>query len=738
MATTIDNYKVKVTVEGGDGIKNLKKDMEGLGEVGGPLGNTINGIISKLGPLGIAASLAGGAFVALGTKALSLAGELSDIAGATGIAAGTLMNFRQSVVEAGGKAEDFGQIAAKLNQSVQEAASGNETFQKSFQNLGVFVTDANGKIRPTGDILQDIISKFQNGELSSKQYAAAIDILGKNINKLELGKLSAIADPIKDEQIKQLDRYNDAIDKLAELVNNKLITSFGKLAIAIDNAFGSTASQRLADLEDEANKRGQTYRMRTEGFLNKPLFGPEAEPLSGQSVPIPERLRDMTEKEKAAYKERQQAAAAHANEMQRQINRASGAQSGRPAAGGGYGATPESVINATKASEKNIAQSRIEQNKQTQLAINSERLSAILMFADQESAITEKTDAQIKDIKINTQAEISKARLDIYSQEKISEQQKANEFGAKEKELRLKEAAEISKARTQMSEAITREQQRIQDIITQSKARVTEEENLNNVIERRNQFLNENSTMTDRERDRAQKLFELEEERLKVLRQIALIKDIPPDERAKRETEINGIYAQRKILTEQQQQADIELQSNFGLGFEKAYRQYAEDSRNAFETAGNLFKTVTRSMEDSIVNFSKTGKFEFKGFVNSIIEELIRSQVRQLIAKTFGGLGGGAGSSGGSVLGSIGKLLGFANGGIIPTNGPVIVGERGPELLVGASGNRVIPNNALGGGSITYNINAVDAMSFKQMLAQDPTFLHAVAEQGRRRMPGAR
>ena len=51
-----------------------------------------------------------------------------------------------------------------------------------------------------------------------------------------------------------------------------------------------------------------------------------------------------------------------------------------------------------------------------------------------------------------------------------------------------------------------------------------------------------------------------------------------------------------------------------------------------------------------------------------------------------------------------------------------------------------MPNNALGGGggNVTYNINAVDAMSFKQMLAQDPTFLHAVAEQGRRRLPGGR
>jgi hypothetical protein len=100
-------------------------------------------------------------------------------------------------------------------------------------------------------------------------------------------------------------------------------------------------------------------------------------------------------------------------------------------------------------------------------------------------------------------------------------------------------------------------------------------------------------------------------------------------------------------------------------------------------------------------------------------------------------LGGGGGGGGG--FKSLTKMLGFANGGIVPTNGPVIVGERGPELLVGASGNRVVPNNALnGGGSVTYNISAVDARSFKELVASDPSFIYAVTEQGRKTVPFSR
>jgi phage-related protein len=59
---------------------------------------------------------------------------------------------------------------------------------------------------------------------------------------------------------------------------------------------------------------------------------------------------------------------------------------------------------------------------------------------------------------------------------------------------------------------------------------------------------------------------------------------------------------------------------------------------------------------------------------------------------------GFAGKVGGAVGGAISKGLGFhANGGVV-SSGIAVVGERGPELLVGAQGSRVIPNNQLGGG----------------------------------------
>ena len=123
-----------------------------------------------------------------------------------------------------------------------------------------------------------------------------------------------------------------------------------------------------------------------------------------------------------------------------------------------------------------------------------------------------------------------------------------------------------------------------------------------------------------------------------------------------------------------------------------------------------------------------------------------------------GGGGGGGGSSsggggGGSIVGSVvgavvdkGKdlvksLFGFADGGYIPGNKMSVVGENGPELFMPSQSGSIIPNFAGGGQggggvtNVTYNINATDAQSFKQLVARDPEFIYNVSQAGARRVP---
>lgn len=711
---TVEDFKLRITVEGEGKIRSvsaavgdLKKDVDAFGQVGGPLGNTINGIVGRLGTMATAGLAAGAVFVALGMKAIQLADQIADISDASGVAAGALLNFKASLIEAGGKSDDFSVLATKLAQNLGDAATGGEAAQKSFQKLGVFVRDANGNIRDSGDVLRDVIAKLAAIENPAIRSAMAVELLGKNAKNIDFTKVNAINDPFKDEQIKQLAKYQEAIDKISNSVANGLLTVFGKLAIAINNA-----QEQAAKAQADAESRGNT------------LY---PSPVTGQLLERP-----MSKKEKEEYELRKKIADAYkdqAREMQRLE------KIGKPASGAGdFGATPEATLKAIAESQKRIAQSGIEARKLEQLKGANDLLA----------------------IEINAAAEIAKQREEIFGKERLTDAQKTAEFAAKKAEIEKKAANDTAKYQSQQNakiyseleaqrqksaEELAAEETRINNIVESTRQLSVEQQYQLDAQKRKNQLLVNTAIMSDREAKNTQELFALEEERLALLRKIAEVKDLPYEERLAREAAVNDQIKQRKVLTEEAQAADKANAESFSVGWQKSYANFIDSSRNAADQAATLFKTFTTGLEDAFVKFVQTGKLSFKDLINSLIADMARAQIRNLLGNLGGG--GGGGGKGGLFGGSI--IPGFlAAGGPAAANTPYIVGEKGPELFVPRSAGTVIPNSSLSNGSsgqstfVTYNVNAVDAMSFKQMLAQDPTFIHAVAEQGRRTLPGAR
>ena len=97
-------------------------------------------------------------------------------------------------------------------------------------------------------------------------------------------------------------------------------------------------------------------------------------------------------------------------------------------------------------------------------------------------------------------------------------------------------------------------------------------------------------------------------------------------------------------------------------------------------------------------------------------------------------------TGGGSMFGGF-----FANGGNVKGGVPIVVGERGAELFVPNTSGTIIPNNqlqasgaAVGGEvNVNFNINAVDAASFDELLLSRKnlivgTIQQAFRQQGRR------
>jgi len=160
-----------------------------------------------------------------------------------------------------------------------------------------------------------------------------------------------------------------------------------------------------------------------------------------------------------------------------------------------------------------------------------------------------------------------------------------------------------------------------------------------------------------------------------------------------------------------------EALKNFDKGFQDAMKK-AIDTTDDFQKLGSkAFEGFADTLTDAIM----TGKASFKDFARSILADLLRIIIRQRIAlalqKAFE-VGRGI-SGGGGIIGSIGKVLGFADGGRPPINRPSLVGERGAELFVPDTAGTIIPNEKLGMGgttNINFTINTVDARGVDELL----------------------
>jgi lambda family phage tail tape measure protein len=197
-------------------------------------------------------------------------------------------------------------------------------------------------------------------------------------------------------------------------------------------------------------------------------------------------------------------------------------------------------------------------------------------------------------------------------------------------------------------------------------------------------------------------------------------------ERAKELADGLGQIAQgyRDIAT-----AQIEAINNIDPLME-AWEEYTNKALDSSAHIKSSFENFTNGMEDALVKFVMTGKLSFKDLAQSIIADLARIAAKRAIV----------------AIGT--SLFGFANGGEVMGKTPIIVGERGPELFIPQSAGKIVSNSTLkgsgqsgGGGSqtvVNYNIQAVDASSFRSLVARDPSFIYAVTEQGRRSQPTRR
>lgn len=154
--------------------------------------------------------------------------------------------------------------------------------------------------------------------------------------------------------------------------------------------------------------------------------------------------------------------------------------------------------------------------------------------------------------------------------------------------------------------------------------------------------------------------------------------------------------------------------------------QYRDTIRETAENMGTEIEQIevqglqnlNDGLADAIMGAKNLGDV-FGNVADQIVRDLLRIALQRQLIEPLANMLMGGGGGGGGLLGSIfgaaiglpggggGKALGnsfkgfFANGGLIPTGSFGIVGERGPEPVIGtAGGAMVLPNSSLRGGAM--------------------------------------
>ena len=122
----------------------------------------------------------------------------------------------------------------------------------------------------------------------------------------------------------------------------------------------------------------------------------------------------------------------------------------------------------------------------------------------------------------------------------------------------------------------------------------------------------------------------------------------------------------RLVLEEQIKRLEERRSSPWLAGAKNALEEYAQTATDSYQHAHDMVMTLTKSMEDGLVQLVTKGKVELNNLFDTIIQGIARVAIQESVTGPLGKAASGAIKSGGSSLfGWLGDLFSFnAHGGI--------------------------------------------------------------------------
>lgn len=720
----------------------------------GMFGNIATGASEAIGKLkGLVAAYAG---IQAIQSALTLGDQLNDLSKATDISIQKILQLQSALMQAGGDGEDAAKMISNLQNTLDAAAQGGSAAQEQMLRLGFSFKDMTN-LSPE-QALQKTIEKLASMTNATERNALAFAILGKsarNINWEEVAeKVGKSADGY-DQAAAAAKRAGDLFDRLAESAKNAKIG----LMIAIEP---------LADLFDLLGKitggssgglvmalafafKTLAIGVATAGLVIKGVV----DDIKTLVAVIPALVDRDWDKVGKIF-------AANANEMKKdwanlaefidkqdlfgQNAKQPETTTGKPNAAGAASAAAlpyyAKEVEALKKLSEEYKRNSTEKIKDIQIS------GLKLGMGEDEVAMMDALNTTTKKYN-DTMADLLAKR----AQESSGPQNAASKAKIAQLDIEMKKISDVYDMELQRVPEVIRAKN---ELIALDKLRIIQLQDQNKMsdalfsnITTRGAIGLTSLAKQYLEIDMAIKKANSTAINAEGIRRFGQDTFLDPNFKPPQSflDWTNKVIADSQKLAEFQKgqaASTYELQRQFSSGWADAYTKYKEDAENAATESQTYFKTFSTGFEDAFVKMVQTGKLSFKDLANSLIADFARIQAKKALLGIFD-MGGadskGAGFSFGTLFGSIGKIFGFANGGNPPVNRPSIVGENGPELFVPKQAGTIISNGQFGTGGqvinnqVTYSIQAVDASSFRSLLARDPEFIHNVAEQGRRSLP---
>lgn len=200
------------------------------------LADTLGSGVKKAGKwaagIATAAVSAGAALGEAVNQTAEYADEIDKASFRSGIGAENLQRFKYAAEQSGATLEDIEKSAKKVNERLGEVAEGNEKSIEMFEKLGVSVYDAEGEMRSSDDVYNDVISKLADMGDTAEATAIGTDLFGKAFVELK-PMLAAGSDGIQD--------LKDNADALGIVMSQDAVSAgvvYGDTIADIKNSLG--------------------------------------------------------------------------------------------------------------------------------------------------------------------------------------------------------------------------------------------------------------------------------------------------------------------------------------------------------------------------------------------------------------------------------------------------------------------------------------------------------------------